>query len=315
MISSKEQNIRYNSYTNTDGIIFEIERFSVNDGPGIRTLVFLKGCPLRCLWCSNPESHSFLPQLVYWRSRCIGCKECIKVCPNKALLLGKEGIVINRSACITCGQCRNKCNSKALLIVGKRMTVAEVMHEVAKDRKFYEVSGGGVTFSGGEPMAQPAFLYSLVKVAKEEGYNVCIETCGFVPWQSIEPLLPFVDVFLYDIKAIDDETHIACTRSSNRQILDNFKRLSALKEIIVRFPVIPEYNDSSENIEQMICFLKRYHKGKRIDLLPYHRLGVSKYQRLGIEYRLKNVLPPSREKMQELREMFLKNGFIAEIGG
>lgn len=312
----EEQNIRFEQNAGGEtGIVFEIERFSVNDGPGIRTLVFLKGCPLRCRWCANPESHSFAPQLVYWRSRCIGCKSCIGACPNGALSAGENGIDIDRTLCVTCGSCTRTCNSNALIVMGKRMSVGDVMRVAARDEQFYRQSGGGVTFSGGEALAQPEFLLSLARASKDAGYHVCMETSGYAPWAAIEPLLPYIDVFLYDIKAVDDEVHKACTGVSNVRILDNFERLSRLKDIIVRYPVIPGYNDSPGDIRKMTAFLHRFHEGKRLDILPYHRLGVSKYQRLGREYGLADILPPSTERMRELRDHFISEGFAAEIGG
>ena len=301
--------------TDPAGVIFEIERFSVNDGPGIRTLVFLKGCALRCKWCANPESHSFTPQLVYWRSRCIGCKNCVNTCPRGALSFGENGVTIDRASCKLCWKCCDVCNSKALLPAGKRMSIDEVMAEIDKDRLFYEQSGGGVTFSGGEALMQPEFLLALMKACKDKGYHVCIETCGYAPWERIEELLPYIDLFLYDIKVMDEAAHTAYTGVSNRQILDNFQRLCAVKDVIVRFPVIPGYNDSESNLSAMLDFLSGCHADGRVDLLPYHRLGVSKYDRLGVEYQLNDILPPSAERMRELKDMFLQRGFRAEIGG
>lgn len=297
------------------GIVFEIERFSVNDGAGIRTLVFLKGCPLRCAWCANPESHVFAPQLLYWKARCIGCLECIKACPRHALSAGPEGIVIDRSTCIACGQCTRACNSNALLLSGKRMTVSEVMSEVEKDRPFYEKSGGGVTFSGGEVLAQPEFLLALLKAAKQSNIHTCIETSGFAPQSTIEAIAPYIDTFLYDLKAIDNSVHLSCCGVSNEQILSNFEFLSKNHDIIARLPIIPNYNDSPRDIQLLLDFLEKHHRGKHVHLLPYHRLGVNKYTRLDLNYHLKDILPPSNKRMAELKQIFTDKGFIVEIGG
>lgn len=307
----------FNPSTSQDasGIVFEIERFSVNDGPGIRTLVFLKGCPLRCAWCANPESHSFSPQLFYWKARCIGCLECVKTCPRHALSAGADGIQVNRSQCVSCGMCTEACNSKALLLSGRRMSVSEVMAEIKKDSPFYEKSGGGVTFSGGEALAQPEFLLALLRAAKQEDLHTCIETSGYASRQTIEVVAPYVDTFLYDLKAIDDAVHFACCGVSNKQILDNFEFLAREYSIIARLPLIPGYNDSPKDMELMVEFLKKNHQGGHVDLLPYHRLGVNKYTRLDMAYHLKDILPPSQKRMEELRQMFEANGFSVGIGG
>lgn len=308
-------NFNTSEYDSTSGVVFEIERFSVNDGPGIRTLVFLKGCPLRCAWCANPESHSFSPQLLYWKARCIGCLECIKTCPRNALTAGKDGINVDRTSCVSCGMCTTACNSKALLLSGRYMTAAAVMDEVKKDSVFYEKSGGGVTFSGGEVLSQPLFLLSLLKAAKREGIHTCIETSGYAPRSILEEIAPYVDTFLYDLKAIDDAVHFVCCSVSNKQILENFEYLCERCNVVARLPIIPGYNDAPKDIDLMLEYLESHHRGGHVDLLPYHRLGVNKYTRLDMPYHLKDILPPSPKRMAELKQQFISRGFSTEIGG
>ncbi len=299
----------------TQGFIFEIERFAINDGPGIRTLVFLMGCPLHCFWCANPESQTFGQKLMVWKNRCIGCKACIKKCPASALSWN-NGVVVDRSRCDFCGECTEVCNSNALTLVGKRMSADDVFEQVDKDADFYEKSGGGVTFSGGEPFAQPEFLLELGKKAKERGYHVCVETTGYVRWDVMREIIPYIDLFLYDFKHMDSGTHQNYTGVGNELILENYKRLLEYgKKTVVRFPVIPGINDTDENISQLIGFLQKHNPCCQVDILPYHALGVSKYERLGMDYRLKEIEPPSKERIEELRLRFEKSGFRVVVGG
>jgi pyruvate formate lyase activating enzyme len=298
------------------GRVFEIERYAINDGPGIRTLVFLKGCSLRCIWCCNPESQQSQPQLVYWKRKCIGCGRCIEVCEADALRMTRDGIVIDRDKCTTCGACAEDCYAEALVVIGKEMTPEEVLAEVMRDEPFYRKSGGGVTFSGGEPLEQASFVVRTAGLCKDQGIHTAVETCGAVSWQTMASTLPVIDLYLFDLKIIDAVAHRRCTGSSNRRILENFKKLVGTgKDIRVRFPVIPGCSDGEHNIEALITFLRNTEAGVPVDLLPYHRLGRSKYERLDLGYELEAATPPSPERMAELRKRFEQAGFSVTIGG
>jgi len=298
------------------GRIFEIERFAVNDGPGIRTLVFLKGCSLRCIWCCNPESQVHRTQLVSWKNRCLNCGYCIEKCEADALTKTPEGIVIDHTRCTVCGTCTDVCYAEALVLIGKEMTPEEVLEKVLKDEKFYQKSEGGVTFSGGEPFDQSAFLLRTAELCKEHDIHAAVETCGAVSWKTLEASLPLIDLFLYDLKMIDSSEHKQCTGVPNDRILDNFKRLVvADKEIRVRIPIIPGYNDGDTALGALVKFLKDNAPGIPVDLLPYHRLGRSKYDGLGIGYTLDALEPPSSERMSSIRKRFEVEGFPVTIGG
>lgn len=302
--------------TQKTGTVFEIERFAINDGPGIRTLVFLKGCPLRCEWCSNPESQISGPQIMWWKTRCLGCLGCVAVCPHGAVSAGPGGITIDGEKCTYCGLCAQGCNAEALTMVGKIMSVEDVMKEIEKDEGFYENSGGGVTFSGGEAFAQYPFLLELCKAAKKRRYHTCIETTGYTDWEKLKAVAEYIDIFLYDFKCMDDEVHKRVTGVSNKLILENYVRLLETgANVVVRVPVIPGINAGDDNFRRMAEFLKKYSSGCKIDLLPYHRLGVSKYERLRMGYALPDIEPPSAQRMEELKAMLEKEGFIVGIGG
>lgn len=297
------------------GIVSEIERYAVKDGPGIRTVVFLKGCPLRCLWCANPETQITTHQLMYWQTRCIGCKQCIKNCPNNALSWGKLGIEIDRDSCHSCNACVDTCNSAALKMAGQIMSVDEVVEIVMKDAPYYKFSGGGVTFSGGEATSQPFFLYETAKKLKEKGITTCIETCGYSKWENYEKILPYMDYFFFDLKTIDETDHKKLTGVSNKLILENYEKLAkATCNVTVRIPIIPSLNDTDKNIDLTIEFLKRVTPGCHVSLLPYHRLGTSKYDKLDMTYQLDNLIPPSNEAMQALKQRFKSQGFHITIG-
>lgn len=297
------------------GTISEIERYAIKDGPGIRTVVFLKGCPLRCLWCANPETQITNQQLMYWQTRCIGCKQCINTCPYNALSWSEIGIKIDREICASCGSCVTTCNSNALTMAGKSLTVDEVVEEVMKDAAYYQFSGGGVTFSGGEATTQATFLIEACKMLKGKGITTCIETCGYAKWEIYEKLIPYMDYFFYDLKTVDSDVHQKLTGVSSQLILDNYiKLVQAGVDITVRIPIIPSLNDTDANITNTLEFLEKVNPGCHVSLLPYHSLGVSKYDKLDMEYRLNEIESPSRNIIQNIKQRFEKHGFYITIG-
>lgn len=266
---------------NHGGIIFDISRFCVHDGPGIRTTVFLKGCPLRCAWCHNPESQKMSPEIMLAPERCAGCGACVNACAAGLHRLG-DGHIYDRAACTGCGLCAAVCPTEALRIAGRRSTAADIMKEVLRDRAFYEESGGGITVSGGEPMMQPDFLQELLLLARQEGVHTCVETCGHAPEAAFRKIAPLVDLFLYDWKESDPEKHLSYTGADNRLILSNLEYLSRCNaDIILRLPFIPGYNDTKAHLAGIAALANRHPRIRRIEIMPYHPLGVSKAQELG----------------------------------
>lgn len=268
-----------------EGIIFNIQRFSVNDGPGIRTTVFLKGCPLRCLWCHNPESNAAQPQLMFSENKCIGCRKCEAVCPNKCHSF--SGALhrhsIERSRCDACGQCASACFG-ALEISGKYMTPDAVMTEVLKDRAFYDNSGGGMTVSGGEPFFQSAFLIGLLQRARQHGIGTCIETCGYTKAENLIAAAEYTDIFLFDWKESDSEKHLENTGVDNLLIEANLRMLHTMgKPIVLRCPLIPGYNDREDHFEKIGRLANELTSIIRIDVEPYHPLGLEKRAQLGMQ--------------------------------
>ncbi len=252
---------------------------------------------------------------MYWPNRCIGCKKCILACPAQALSWSGSGIEIDRSKCTSCSRCTHACNTQALTMAGERRTVSGIMKDILKDKPYYHTSGGGVTFSGGEAASQEDFLYALAKECQAQNISACIETCGYVRWEVYEKLLPYIDFFYYDLKIIDWETHRKLTGVSSRLILDNFCKLTASgANVIVQIPIIPGINNTDKNIHDTINFLLKHAPGCHVSLLPYHRLGVSKYEKLDMEYGLEELAPPSDEEMARLKERFESSGFYVTVG-
>ena len=296
------------------GTIFDIKRFAVHDGPGIRTTVFLKGCPLHCLWCHNPEGISRQLQLIFTPQRCIGCGNCLEVCPQKVHQLVDGQHLIQWERCQACGTCVEGCYAGALELAGREVTVEEVMEEVMRDRAFYEASGGGMTLSGGEPLAQYHFTQALLQAARAEGVHTALDTSGFAPWGQLEALLPDVDLVLYDLKHMDSERHVALTGVPNEGILDNLRRLDgAGQRIWVRIPLIPGYNDEEPNYHALGQFLSGLRHIERIEILRYHRLAESKYERLGRDYPLQGLEPPTEEQTESRRQILLSYGLSQTI--
>jgi glycyl-radical enzyme activating protein len=272
------------------GRIFDIQKFAIHDGPGIRTTVFLKGCPLECVWCHNPESQESAVEISLIPDKCIGCGYCFKACPQGGHVMEDGKRQFHRELCTGCGTCAAQCYARALEVIGKDMTVAAVLEEVLKDKPFYETSGGGMTVSGGEPMAQFAFTLALVRAARAAGLHVCLETSGFAAWAQYEQLLGAVDLFLYDFKESDPVRHREFTGVPPETILDNLRRLDERgAAVVLRCPIIPGYNARDEHFRAIAALANRLGHVREINLMPYHPLGDSKRDRLGKAGRLPDI--------------------------
>ena len=305
------------------GLIFNFQRYSIHDGPGIRTLVFLKGCPLRCIWCCNPESQTLVTEIEFHHQLCTQCGKCITACPTGAInsdLLLLSAPKIDPSKCQHCGACVDVCPSGALKRIGEWYTPEQVMHEVLKDAAVFRRSGGGVTLSGGEPMSQPEFTYEVLKACYEHNIHTALETTGAVRWNLYEKILPVTDLFLYDLKHMDSRIHEKLTGVPNQQILENAHRISQSgKDVIVRIPFIPGINTDEQNLSALAEFTASI-KPLEIHLMPFHQLGKDKYERLGLPYSLKyhpslNELADGAELLDNARQILAKNDIPVFIGG
>jgi pyruvate formate lyase activating enzyme len=302
--------------------VFHIQRWSLHDGPGIRTVVFLKGCPLRCLWCCNPESQESHAEMAFFKDRCNSCGHCVEDCPHGAITFNGETYVTDYSICKKhCyGKvdppypCTKRCYTQARKTIGFRMPVSKVLNEVQRDSLIYKQSGGGVTVSGGEPMIQYVFLKEFLKQCKENWLHTAMETCGFTRWECYEEVIEYVDFLFLDLKHYDDIQHRKLTGQGNEDIFENARRLSHFmsqrgREMVVRIPIIPGYNDSEENVKAIADFVCSQMDGvKVIELMPYHRLGRSKYADIGRVYTLEHVQTPSQAHIQSLQEIILQRG-------
>jgi len=298
------------------GIVFDFKKFSIHDGPGIRTTVFLKGCPLACWWCHNPESQARQPEMMLRDSRCIRCGACLAVCPAAAITRHGEDIVTDRSLCTRCGQCAEVCFAEAREQIGREMTVAQVMAEIERDLSFYDESGGGVTFSGGEPLLQRDFLLALLKSCRAKDIHTAVDTSGFATWDTLERILPYTNLFLYDLKVMDEAKHRQVTGVSNRLILDNARALAARGcAIILRMAIIPGINDDADNIRRTAEFAAALPHLQGVSLLPYHTAAIDKYQRLHLPYGIAEITPPSAERLAEIAQTLNSFGLQVKIGG
>ena len=311
-----------NNTANISGIVLEIQRLSTEDGPGIRSTVFMKGCSLRCQWCHNPESIDPKPQIQWISSRCIGCKTCLSICQNSALVFEPCGIEINRSNCQGCGICAEQCPTNALELLGKQWKASELVKELLKDKVFYEKSGGGVTISGGESTLQYPFVTQVMKQLKEQGVHTALDTCGLTSWTAIDTLLPFTDLVLYDLKEMDSESHKQHTGSSNEKILDVLLHICEVirqtgqpKEIWIRTPIIPQATDYPDNVAAIGEYIEKHCADvvTRWDLLAFNNLCRDKYTRLGLEWAYSDAELISAEKQEILLETASKKFSNKEI--
>ena len=293
-------------------LVFDVQRFSLNDGPGIRTTVFFKGCPMRCVWCQNPESWDARPEIAFYRQRCQGCLDCMSVCKEKAIwaYLDKR---IDYERCTGCGECANVCVQKALRLIGHVWTVADLVDEIVKDYDYFEESGGGVTLSGGEPMQQALFLSKLLPELKRRRIHVTMETCGQFVWERIESLLPFLDLIYFDLKLMAPDSHQASTGCTNERILKNFVKLSKVfNNLQSRLPVIPGINDDQTNILKTADFLLENGQNS-ICLIPYHNIGEAKISRLNTDQKSLGIKSQTVHDLYKVKALFQTYGVKAII--
>lgn len=299
------------------GTVFNIQHYCIHDGPGIRTNVFVKGCPLRCLWCANPESQAGYPQLMYLADKCAGCGRCIEACPQRAISRREdepERVTTDRARCTTCGACAALCPTEARSVMGAVKTAGEVFDDVAGDRLFYG-EDGGLTVTGGEAFAHPRFTRALIRLCRESGISTAVETCGHAPWETMAPILGDTDLVLFDVKQMNPARHREYTGVGNELILENLNRISGETDckIIVRCPVIPPCNNGRENMEALAHFLTRNQiRCSEIDLLPYHNLGEGKRVQLEPEVEGFTSCTPSDEEMETLRDILRGHGYLVK---
>ena len=298
------------------GKIFDIKKYAIHDGPGIRTTVFFKGCPLSCGWCHNPEGLSRTTQRVYREERCIGCLECVKACPNNALTANENGSKWLAANCAYCKACARVCPAQTVEFIGKTISVDEVLAEITKDTVFYDESRGGVTFSGGEPLMQPSFLIELLDACKQLELHRSVDTSGYAETQILLEAATRTDLFLYDLKHMDSEKHSRFTGVSNEIILSNLEVLSRQgTEIIIRFPIIPGFNSDQKNIDKTGAFIASLPGVSRINILPYHCTATVKYKKFGLKYGATDIGRPDRDQLESIARQLETYDLQVNIGG
>ena len=299
------------------GLISGIERFAVHDGPGIRTLIFMKGCPLRCLWCSSPHTQKYTPELLHDDRECLKCQKCVEVCPLQAITFSLEArVTVDTDLCNYCGKCAEECPSKALELVGQSFTPDELLKEVSKDSSFFRRSNGGVTVGGGEPTVQAEFVARFLALCKRQFIHTAVETCGYAHQANLDRLLEHLDLVYMDLKHMDDIRHRELTGVSNRPILKNARRVAAVRPLIIRIPVVPGCNDTIDNIRATADFASSLGNNLlRIELLPYHKLGTHTYEKMGKDYLLKDIEPPNQEQMDQLKQIVENSGVKGQVAG
>ena len=297
------------------GLVTNIQRFSVHDGPGIRTTVFLKGCNLRCFWCHNPEDMNPYPEIQFFAERCIFCNACVETCTHGAHVINGSGHEYNRDLCEVCGECVQTCFAKGLIQVGTWMDVEQVVGEVLADAPFYKTSGGGVTLSGGEPLLQIDFVQAVFESCRRQGVHTAVETAANLPWSRIESVLPLLDLVMMDIKMMDSDKHQRTTGVPNTRILENAARLGQGSiPLIVRTPIIPGVNDTAEDVAAIAEFAAGLPRLEYYELLPYHPMAASKYRSLDQDYRAADLKPPTKELMAELADIASQTGITVRTG-
>jgi pyruvate formate lyase activating enzyme len=300
------------------GLIYDIKRYAINDGPGIRTTVFLKGCPLHCVWCHNPEGILPSPQRVYTPSKCIGCRMCMDVCPENALTLTGTGITADQEKCLNCGVCNAACPSTAIEIVGRKMTVADIVKEIEKDSLFFDQSGGGVTFSGGEPLGQAEFLTAVLKALGQLSVHRTVDTTGHAKTETLMRVAAHTDLFLYDLKHMDSQAHRQWTGVGNALILKNLQALVETgAKIWIRIPLIQGVNADSGNMRQTAAFLSSLPEAPLlVNLLPYHDIMAGKYEKLGQRFNeTRDMSEPDAQTVDAVRDLFVRKGLEVVVGG
>jgi len=300
----------------TEGIVFNIQRYSIDDGPGVRTTVFLKGCPLTCHWCSNPESQSYQPEPTWRYTTCKQCGKCVETCPEKAITLEGKEVFVDRKACKRCGKCVDICLPEAMGMSGKKMTAEEVFKVVKRDYDYYEASGGGVTASGGEILGQADFVAELFKICREAGIGTCADTSGFGDSEALSKILEHTDILLFDIKHMDPDEHKRACGQTNELVMSNFDlAVKSGKKLIVRVPLIPDYNTSDEALTAIAAAVKERAADavQEVNIMPYHSYGANKYRMLGMEYPLEGLRELMHHEKTRAQEIFQQHGLKCEV--